>query len=151
MALTPRGFGVDEEIGAGQLVLEEAVDLRANRRRRRRAARGEVLDGVELEARVTPPDDPYSRVLLDVEEEQLDRLFVPADLDPDLDVEEPALLVEGADLVRQVRGRAIRLGVQPQRGGEHVGVVVLVTVEARQEQRAGVDANAQRDVPSPFR
>ena len=129
--------GVHEEVRPGELLFEEAVDLGADRRRRSRAARREVLDRVELQARIAPPDDADPRVLVDVEEEELDGIVVAAaQLDPHLDVEEAALLVERADLVGEVPGRAVGLGVEAQRRREHVAVVVLVAVEARHEERA---------------
>ena len=65
------------------------------------------------------------------------------------DVEKAALLVKRADLVGEVRRRSVRLGVERQGGREHVGVVVLVAVESRQEAAARVDADAQVDVPAP--
>jgi hypothetical protein len=47
-------IGVDEQLGARQLLLEEALDLGADLRRRARAAARQLAHGVELEAGVPP-------------------------------------------------------------------------------------------------
>src|ERR1019366_3928331 len=94
---------VDQEIRAGQLVVEVAVDLGADRARRARTSRREVLDRVELEARVPPAHDAHALVLVDAKEQEPDRVAAAPDLEADLDVEEAALL-EGAQLVGQVPG-----------------------------------------------
>ena len=86
-------------------------------------------------------------MLDDLEERETggDRSAVAARFEADLDVEEAALDVEVAELLNQVPGGEIRLFVEGQRAGERGHVVALVAVEARDEERAGVDADAQRD------
>jgi hypothetical protein len=99
-ALRVRG---DQQLRARQLLVEEALDLRADIGRRARPSARQVPDGIDFQARVPARRDGHACVLFDAEHQDLHGIVVvPTQLRRDLDVEEPALLVEHAQLLGQV-------------------------------------------------
>ena len=139
-------IGVLDQVGAGELLLEEAVDLAADLAGRAGAAAAEVFHLVELETRIRAAGDHHPRVLDDVEDEEMDAIApTAAGLERDLDVEEAPPHVEVFHLLEKVAGGEIGLLVEVERGRERGGVVVGVAFEAGLEVGTDVDADAEGD------
>ena len=129
------GVGVvhEEEVAAGELVLEVAVDLAT-----------EVVgrEGLRGQAREDAPRDRDPRVLADREGEVVDRLVGATALDGgDLGVEEAAERVEVPEPIDELVGLPLRLFLEVERLGELVGVEGAVPVEGREDARAGVEVD----------
>ncbi len=143
---------IHEQIGSGELLVQVAVDLGSDRAGRGGAPLVQVLDRVELEAGITPAHDAHARALDDVEDDELHRVLgSAARFGPHLHVEKTALRIERANLVGEVRGRVVRLGIKGEDTRQHGCVEMLVPLEAGDEERPRVDPHAQfgRRRPGP--
>ena len=112
-----------------------------------RPLEGSARDAGDLgraQARVAARVDLHARVLDDVEEEIGEAVVARiGGAAGDLGVEEAARGVEVVQLLGEVRGAAIVLGGEIERGFESAGVVGVVPLEADEDARAGVDAHPQ--------